>query len=161
MTEEQKGKVGAVKAARDVARAPLSAIGAPEDDDEDDDENEREREEVIGRFFKSPHAGSAPDLDWIDLSLRYGPDYEGVSLSAFDARVLRKVVFEIFPRKVSCAASAAPEIIRSLRAFWTFARDVLAHPHAEACLRELGDEAIPKLARRLEDPSNFGRRSLS
>lgn len=156
LTEEQKGKVRAVKAAREVARAPLSAIGAPEDDDEDDDENERERQEVIGRFSKSLHAGSGPDLDWIDLSLRYGADYEGVSLSAFDARVLRNVVFEIFPRKVSCDASAAPEIIRSLRAFWAFAGDVLAHPHAEACLRELGDEAIPKLARLLEDPSNFG-----
>jgi hypothetical protein len=159
LTKEQKGKVRAVKAARDVARAPLLAIGASEDDDEDDDddgEHEREREEVIGRFSESPLAGGPPELGWIDLSLRYGAEFEGVSFSAFNARVLHKVLFELFPRKVSCESSAAPAIIRSLRAFWTFARDVLAHSHAEACLEALGDEAIPRLARRLEDPSNFG-----
>jgi hypothetical protein len=57
---------------------------------------------------------------------------------------------------VSCEPSVAPEIIRSLRAFWTFARDVLGHAHAAACLEVLGDEAIPRLARRLDDPSSFG-----
>ncbi len=159
LSEQQEGKVRAVKAARDEARAPLQAIGAPDEHDVDDDgERQRafEREEVIRRFSESRFADSAPDLGWIELSLTYGADYEGVSFSAFDARALRKVVFEHFPRKVSCEASAAPEIVHSLRAFWTFARDVLVHAHAEACLRELGDEAIPRLARRLEDPSNFG-----
>ena len=57
LTKEQKGKVRAVEAARDVARAPLLAIGASEDDDEDDvDDGEHEREEVIGRFSESPLA---------------------------------------------------------------------------------------------------------
>ncbi|HZY04047.1 MAG TPA: hypothetical protein VFF02_11160, partial [Anaeromyxobacteraceae bacterium] len=61
-----------------------------------------------------------------------------------------------FPRKVSCDPSAAPEIVRSLRAFWTFARDVLGHRHAEECLEELGDDVIPVLRDKLDDPSNFG-----
>lgn len=160
LTEQQDRKLRDVKAARDKAGQPLLSIGAPEDDDEHDDiddgEHEGERDDVIGRFSESPLAESAPGLDWIDLSLRYGAEYEGVSFSEFDARVLHKVLFELFPRKVSCEPSAAPEIIRSLRAFWTFARDALANAHAEACLNELGDDAIPKLARRLEDPSNFG-----
>ncbi len=161
LSEDQRRRFRLVEAARDKARAPLLAIDASDDDEEDDgDDREQqlasEREEIISRFSESPHASSGPDLGWIDLSLRYGADYEGVSLSDFDARVLREVVFELFPRKVSCEASAAPEIVRSLRAFWTYARDVLAHPHAAACLTELGDEAIPRLARRLEDPSNFG-----
>jgi len=157
LTEAQQETVLTVDRAREVARAPLLAIGASDDDDEvDDDELQRERAEVIDRFFRSPHAASIPDLGWIDLSLTYAAEHEGVSFSAFDARVLRLVVFELFPRKVSCDASAAPDIVRSLRAFWTFARDVFGHEHAEACLRELGDEAIPALARRLEDPSNFG-----
>jgi len=157
LTEAQRETVLAVDRAREVARAPLLAIGASEDDDEvDDDELQRERAEVIARFFRSPHAASIPHLDWVDLSLAYAAEHEGVSFSAFDARVLRLVVFELFPRKVSCDASAAPDIVRSLRAFWTFARDVVGHDHAEACLRELGDEAIPALARLLDDPSNFG-----
>lgn len=155
----QQGKVRAVEAARNAARAPLPVIGAADDDDGDggegDLDGESEREDVIRRFSESDHAG-ASDLGWVELSLRYGAEYEGVSFSAFDARVLREVVFELFPRKVSCEPSAAPEIIRSLRAFWTFARDVLGHAHAGACLEELGDEAIPRLARRLDDPSSFG-----
>ena len=157
LTDAQRTTVLAVDRAREVARAPLLAIGASEDDDEvDDDELQRERAEVIDRFSKSPHAASIPDLGWIDLSLAYAAEHEGVSFSTFDARILRQIVFELFPRKVSCDASAAPDIVRSLRAFWTFARDVVGHDHAEACLRELGDEAIPALARRLDDPSNFG-----
>jgi len=159
LSQDQERKVRAVEAARDEARAPLLAIGASDDDDEADDAERRwasEREEIVRRFTESPHAGGAPDLDWIDLALEYGAEYEGVPFAAFDARVLREVLFGLFPRKVSCEATAASEIVHSLRAFWTFARDVLAHPHAVACLAELGDEAIPRLARKLEDPSNFG-----
>ena len=32
----------------------------------------------------------------------------------------------------------------------------VAPPSGQACLEEFGDDAIPRLARRLEDPSNFG-----
>ena len=157
LTEEQERKVRASEDAREEARAPLLAIGRSEDGDEEvPAESKRERDEVIARFSESPHARGALDLDWIELSLQYGAEYQGVSFSAFRAQVLRQVIFELFPRKVSCEPSAAPEIVRSLRAFWTFAKEVLAHPHAEACLRELGDEAIPRLARRMADPSNFG-----
>jgi len=160
LSEDQKRRVRAVEAARDEVRARLLAIGAPDDGDEDDpDEAERrwasERAEILRRFTESPHASGA-DVGWVDRALVYGAEYEEVPLAGFDARVLREVVFGLFPRKVSCEATAASEIVRSLRAFWTFARDVLAHPHAAACLAELGDEAIPRLSRRLEDPSNFG-----
>jgi len=148
-TTGQKRKVRAVQAARDAARAPLLAIGASDDDDDGGAgegalDGDSEREDVLRRFSESDHAGGACDPGWVELSLRYGAEYEGVSFSGFDARLLDKVVFELFPRKVSCEPSA-PEIIRSLRAFWTFARDVLGHAHAEACLRELGEEAIPTL----------------
>jgi hypothetical protein len=161
LSEDQERKVRAVKGARDEARAPLLAIGASDDDDEDEvDDAERqgasERAEIVRRFAHSPHAGGAPDLGWIDRALEYGAEYEGVPFAAFDARVLREVLFGLFPHKVSCEAAAASEIVHSLRAFWTFARDVLAHPHAVACLAELGDEAIPRLSRKLEDPSTFG-----
>lgn len=159
LSEDQERKVRAVEAARDEARAPLLAIGASADDDDADDAERRwasEREEIVRRFTESPHADGPPDPGWIDLALEYGAEYEGVPFAAFDARVLREVLFGLFPRKVSCEAAAAPEIVHSLRAFWTFAGDVLAHPHAAACLAELGDEAIPRLARKLEDPSNFG-----
>jgi hypothetical protein len=161
LSEDQERKVRAVEAARDEARAPLLAIGASDDDDEDEADDAEgqwasEREEIIRRFSESPHASGAPDLDWIDRALDYGAEYEGVPFAGFDARVLREVLYGLFPRKVSCEATAAREIVHSLRAFWTFARDVLVHPHAVACLAELGDEAIPRLARKLEDPSNFG-----
>ncbi len=161
LSEDHERKVRAVEAARDEARAALLAIGASDDDDEDEADDAEgqwasEREEIIRRFSESPYASGAPDLDWIDRALDYGAEYEGVPFAGFDARVLREVLYGLFPRKVSCEATAAREIVHSLRAFWTFARDVLAHPHAVACLAELGDEAIPRLAKKLEDPSNFG-----
>jgi hypothetical protein len=159
LSEDQRRKVRAVGAAREEARAPLLAIGAADDiEDEVDDERQAaaEREELVRRFSESPHATGASDPSWIELALKYGADYEGVCFRDFDARVLSEVVFGLFPRKVSCEPAAAREIILSLRAFWTFAGQVLAHPHAAACLAELADEAISRLARELNDPSNYG-----
>lgn len=81
LTDAQRTTVLAVGRAREVARAPLLAIGASEDDDDDevdDDELQRERAEVIDRFFRSPHAASIPHLGWIDLSLTYAAEHEGV-----------------------------------------------------------------------------------
>jgi hypothetical protein len=162
LTRDQGRKVRALEAARDAARAPLSAIGAADDDlaeddvGDDDVGDDPEREEVVRRFCESSHAGADCDPFWVDLSFTYADEYLGVAISDFDARALREVVFELFPRKVSCEPAVAPEVIGTLRAFWTFARDALGHAHAQACLGELGDEAIPTLARRLADTSNYG-----
>ena len=88
--------------------------------------------------------------------MEYAAEYLGTSFADLDGDALREIVFEIFPRKVSCEPDAAPEAIRSLREFFTFARDVLSHPHAEECLQVLGEDASPRLERALADPSNFG-----
>lgn len=158
LSESQRAKVRAVKAAREAERAALAtgAGGGDGDAGEGEPDDDAEREEVVRRFSESPHAGRDCDPGWVELSLRYGTEYELISFAAFGAQHLRRVLFEHIPRKVSCEPSVAPEIVRSLRAFWTFARDVLGHRYAEACLEELGDEAIPKLARQLDDPSSFG-----
>ena len=163
LSVRQRAKVRAVLAAREAARASLLAIGAPDadDGDEGDDgdadegpDDEGEREEVIRRFSESSHARDC-DPGWVEMALEYGARYEGVPFSAFDAETLGNVVFDLFPRKVSCDPSAAPEIIRSLRAFWTFARDVLGHPNAGECLEGLDEGDIPVLRDLLDDPSNF------
>ena len=157
LTEDQTRKLRVGTVMRDDARLRLLAEMAGEDDGEGDEEgDELGLPEILGLFEESRHAKNAPDPGWIEMALGYGEDHLGVSLSDFDADALQEVVFELFPRKVSCEPSAAPEIIRSLRAFWTFAKEDLAHPHAEACLAELGDDAIPRLKKELEDSSNFG-----
>jgi hypothetical protein len=164
LSVRQRAKVRAVQAAREAARASLPAIGAPDADDGDEGDegdadegpdDEGEREDVLRRFAESSH-GRGFDPWWAEMALEYGARYEGVRFSDFDAEALGEVVYDHFPRKVSCEPSAAPEIVRSLRAFWTFARDVLGHRHAEECLEDLGDDVIPVLRDKLDDPSNFG-----
>lgn len=123
-----------------------------------DRESAPDLDEILRRFEESAYAKGIPGLSsgWIQMALDYGAEYEGASFATFDARALRAVLFELFPRKVSCEASEAPHIVRSLRAFWTFAKEELTHPHAAACLAELGEEAINPLRQKLADPSNYG-----
>jgi len=171
----QRVKVRAVLAAREAARAPLLAIeeelavggdvdevddgGAGEGTggdagDGEPDDDAAEREDAIRRFAESSHARGV-EPRWAEMALEYGARYEGVPFSTFDADTLGEVVFDLFPRKVSCEPSAAREIVRSLRAFWTFARDVLGHPNAEECLEGLDEGDIPVLRDLLDDSSNF------
>lgn len=127
-----------------------------EEDLDDAPSDARERERVLERFAASPYAAEAPDHGWIGLALEYAAEYLDTPVADLDADALDEIVFEILPRKVSCAPDAAPEVICSLRAFWSFARDVLDHPHAEECLEVLGADAVRRLERELADPSNFG-----
>lgn len=160
LTDDQARKIRRVQLLRDHATlVALAAELGPDDGEDEDDDRDAPgvREEILRRFEESAYAQNPSDVDWAELALRFGEDYVGVpSLSRFGAHDLREVVFELFPRMVSCEASAAPEIIRSLRAFWTFAKDELAHPHAMACLAALGDEADALLKRELEDDNNLG-----
>lgn len=155
LTDSQRGKVEAVAAGRAGARAQLQAIGGEGEGDGGDPEVDSEGEEALRRFEASPAAEEVA-AGWVEAALRYADEHEGASFADHDAGVLRRVLFDLIPRKVSCEPSAAREIVLSLRAFWTFARDVLAHPRAAACLEVLGDEAIPRLEQRLDDPSLYG-----
>lgn len=87
--------------------------------------------------------------------LEYAEGCVGTPFADLGADALDEIVFEAFPRKVTCEPAVAPDIIRSLRAFWTFARS--ARPPAGGGLpRDPRRGRRPRLARALADPSNFG-----
>jgi len=149
--EELEGTLSADQQ-RKLDQARLLRRGS---NDLDEERADTEREDALRRFSESSHA-SGVRVRWAGLALEYAASFDGVDLAGLDADALRAVVFEHIPRKVSCEPSAAGEIIRSFRAFWTFAGEELHHPHAAACLELLGDDAIPRLARELDDPGNYG-----
>lgn len=79
-----------------------------------------------------------------------------LTVATLDAHELREIVFGIVPRKVSVEAAAASGIITELRAFYAFLKREFGLKQADACLRELGSDAVKKLAAALSNKSNFG-----
>ncbi|WP_437763429.1 hypothetical protein WMF27_41030 [Sorangium sp. So ce281] len=71
-------------------------------------------------------------------------------------RELSRVLLDVFPRKVSCEPSSAPEIVEELRAFWSFARREFGLPNADECLAILNEEMSRTMERELADSRNFG-----
>jgi hypothetical protein len=80
----------------------------------------------------------------------------GVTIASVGAPELREILFELLPRKVSVAASAAGEIVAECREFFAFMKRELSLREADACLRLLGAGAVKKLEAALSDPRNFG-----
>lgn len=156
-TPDQERKLEPLRAARRAAMDHKGAAADGADDREGVLDGDDTRAQVLEQFAASPHAAFDGVSDrWVELSLRYAAEYLEAPFAEIDEETLEEIVFEILPRKVSCGPDAAAEAIRSLRAFWTFARDVLDQPHAEDCLEVLGDGAVGRLERALSEPSNFG-----
>lgn len=151
LTDEQRRKVHRAAALRQQARsergAPRTAAEPP-----------RRMWPALEQFLASEAAADAGGSAefWIQAQLQYGLEYEDATFEQFDARVLEAVLFEHFPRKVSAEGVEARAAITALRAFWTFARDVLAHPKATECLTVLAGDAAERLREELDDPENFG-----
>lgn len=116
--------------------------------------------DLMQRFADSPEATPilepTGDLGWGGLVLEYGRIYEGVTVTTMDKRDLSRVLLDVFPRKVSCKPSLAPEIVEELRAFWSFVRRELGLPNADECLAILDEEMSRTMERELANPRNFG-----
>lgn len=111
----------------------------------------------LARRFATSHEGSGLDAHGaLRLVMDLGADYLGLPITSLDASDLRKVLFEILPRKVSVPASEARSIVDELRAFYVFAKRELGLKQADACLRVLGADAVKKLEAALSDDRNFG-----
>lgn len=112
-------------------------------------------DELVDRFSSAAPKDSG-DPRWVELTLEYAHRYCGVQPAQLRADDLREVLFDLFPRKVSCEASAAAEIVPTLRAYFRFASETLHHTYAAECLAVLGDDAIDALQAELGNPANFG-----
>jgi len=134
--------------------ADLFELGMQE---EVDDEARTDLEdELLERFEDSPEAQALAELSIAPLVLDYAANYYNATIATLDAHELREIVFDIVPRKVSIEAAAASGIIAELRAFYSFLKREFGLKQADACLRELGSDAVKKLTAALSDKRNFG-----
>lgn len=113
-------------------------------------------EELLHRFKESPEAQSLAEVGFAPLFMDYAADYFNATIATLDAHELREILFDIVPRKVSIEAVAASGIIAEVRAFYSFLKREFGLKQADACLRELGSDAVKKLAAALSNKSNFG-----
>lgn len=148
------GESGETKPPYDVL-ADLFELG--QDRDEIDAKARRSLEdEFVRRFVASPEAKTLTDVQSCHVVMDFAADYFGATIATLGPRELREIVFEIIPRKVSIAASAAGGIIEENRAFYAFLKREFALGQADACLRVLGGDAVRKLEVALSDASKFG-----
>jgi len=132
-----------------------------DDDGEIDEEAFREYAEDLMRLFaESPeireHISPGSEIGWASTMMDFGSGYLGVTPATTTESDFGEVLFDLFPRKMSCEPSFAPEIVRELRAFWTFLGREFGAPHAAACLKLLDGDAAKRLEEALGDPSKYG-----
>jgi hypothetical protein len=131
-----------------------------EDGEIDEEAAEQYIEDLDALFAASPEwkalRADEPEPGWTGVMLHYAINYQGVAPPDMTAGALHEVIFDLFPRKVSCSPADAFGIVRELRAFWSFAGRELDLKNAEQCGRVLGDGADTRLARELANPANFG-----
>jgi hypothetical protein len=113
-------------------------------------------EELLARFQESPEAQSLAELSFAPLLMDFAADYFNATIATLDAQELRQILFDIFPRKVSIDAHSAGGLVAELRAFYSFLKREFGLKQADASLRELGSDAVKKLAAALSNKGNFG-----
>ena len=139
----------------DIHQSPCDECG-----EWDESEVEDYCNELIEAFAASPEGEAVAEryggVGWADSFLYYGFNYLGSAPPKMSRRDVKKVLFDLFPRKVSTTADTAEEIIAEVRAFWEFLQREYGLTNATGILQDLGDGAARRLARELDDPRNFG-----
>lgn len=115
---------------------------------------------LMTEFDQSPEAQlerkAQGEFGWTELMLKYAINHLGVHPAKMSRSNFDKVLYVLFPRKVSSAAESAPTIIAELRAFWGFVHRQYGLPHARQILDSLDDDAVIRLRNALSNPTNFG-----
>lgn len=114
--------------------------------------------QALGELFASSPEAEAlgEESGWSTAFMDFLAGYCDASVATMTPSNVREVVFEIFPRKMSCEASEAGAIVDELRAFLAFVGREFGHAKAAACLRVLDGDASKRLERELANPANFG-----
>jgi len=113
--------------------------------------------ELLAMFEASPEAHALPTNDaWPAVVLEHARSDLGATAATLSADLLHEVLFDIFPRNVSCDASAATDIVTELRAFFTYLDRELAFANAPECLAVLDEGASESLHDVLSDHTLFG-----
>ncbi len=118
------------------------------------------QEQLLQLFEQSPEGQALRDegieAGWASMLIDFGMNYLSVTPSQMAPHHLREILFELFPRKVSAAATEVPDIICELQAFWQFLQREFHLENAAACLSMLDEKAVRKLKSEMSNPANFG-----
>ena len=117
-------------------------------------------DQLMELFVQSPEgqqlSSEGVEPGWASMMLDFGINYLSVTPPHMSPDNLREILFDIAPRKVSTSADDAEDIVRELRAFWTFLQREFHLENATACLKMLDERAARELKKKLSDPANFG-----
>lgn len=117
-------------------------------------------DQLMELFVQSPEGqklwSEGMEPGWASMMLDFGMNYLSVIPPHMSSDDLREIVFDLVPRKVSTSADEAEEIIRELRAFWSFLQREFHLENAPACLKVLDEKAARELKKKLSNPANFG-----
>ncbi|MEZ4327797.1 MAG: hypothetical protein R3B40_21440 [Polyangiales bacterium] len=122
----------------------------------DDGTRQALEDALMERFAAAPEAQDVEDPHACRFLMDFAANYLGHTVASLGAADLRRVVFQLFPRKVSIEPSEASWVVDTLRAFYTFLKRELGLKQADACLAVLGGDAVKKLEAALSNPGNFG-----
>lgn len=117
-------------------------------------------DQLMELFVQSPEAqqlwSEGMEPGWASMMMDFGIHYLSVTPPHMSSDDLREILFDLVPRKVSTSADDAEEIVRELRAFWSFLQREFHLENATACLKVLDERAARDLKKKLSNPANFG-----
>ncbi len=120
----------------------------------------RYRDRLMEIFFVSNEGRQLGDqgatLGWAEMFMDLGMSYLGLTPPQMRPQDAAEVVFGLIPRKISTEPESAGEIVRELRAFWSFLGRKFALPNALVCSGVFNEKAERTLQRELANPANFG-----
>jgi hypothetical protein len=93
---------------------------------------------------------------WAGVVVDYAIRSLGVMVPDVTPDHLRTILFTLIPRRILAPPDVSSEIVRELRAFWTFLQRAFHLENAAKCLKVLDDKATRRLTKEMGNPVNFG-----
>ncbi len=120
----------------------------------------RYEHDLMEQFAASPEGQAITqtgiELGWAGAMIHYAITYPAVTPATMTPSDLEEVVYTLFPRKVITERGDGAEIIQEFQAFWHFLERVYQLPQAKQILARLTPQAVRRLERALQEPTNFG-----
>lgn len=104
---------------------------------------------LYAEFLRAPEGGSVSERAWPMVLLNHAEETCGRAVEELDASVVRKVLLDVLPGTAACSPADAVEIVRDLRAFFSFLERAGHASVARDCLRALADGFTSELHRAL------------
>lgn len=109
------------------------------------------------KYLASPEARAIDTAASVStLIMSFAFNYLNCTVATLNPADLEQILYDIIPRKVMMPASEAVNMIEDARAFFSFLKRAYQSVHADRCLSILTDDAAPRMAAAMNNPSMFG-----